>query len=324
MKKTQCVNTSKFAIGNTPLIELKSFSNNSKSRIFAKLEMYNPTGSIKDRIVDYILSKAVNEKLINQKTIVVEASSGNTGIAVARYCARGGYKSIITTPEKTSDEKINMMRAYGSEVIICPSVGSDHKDNYVNQAKAIISKTKNVYTLNQYENPDNLYCHYLYTAPEIWNQLHGNIDYLVACGSTGGTISGISKYLKTKNPKTKSILADPNGSAIYDFFKFKQINTNNIHPYKVEGAGKDRICNCMDLSIIDDVIQFSDKDALLQIKKLAKEEGILAGGSSGGALHVARKIGRNAKSNINIVVILPDSGERYLSTLWRFSEEPLF
>lgn len=280
--------------------------------MLAKCEMNNPTLSIKDRMVLYMLNKAEKNNEIKKGATLIEASSGNTGCALAMIGAAKGYSVIITTTTKTSAEKIAMMKSYGAIIHICDAtLDEDNPDHYISLAKKLSSTLPNAYFLNQYNNIANREAHYHTTGPEIWHQTQGKIDYFVASGSSGGTISGVGRYLKEKNPAIKIILADPIGSCYYSYFKTGKINSTEIKSYKVEGAGKNKLCACMDFSVIDDVIQFSDKEAFETVKQLKASDNIFAGGSAGGALFVAGQLTDDEKNPANIVVILPDSGLKY-------------
>ncbi|EKD55366.1 MAG: hypothetical protein ACD_60C00013G0008 [uncultured bacterium] len=299
-------------VGNTPLIELKSFSTR-QVRLFAKLEMFNPTYSIKDRIVLHILTQAKQKKLLHPGATIIEATSGNTGAALAMMSALMGHKVILTTPEKTSRAKVNAMQAYGADVRISPaSAKKGEPEHYISVAKELHSSTPDSFMLNQYENPANIEAHYLTTGPEILNQMKEKIDYLVACGSSGGTITGVGRFLKEYLPEIKVVMPDPVGSVYYSYFKTGKIDKNVIQPYAVQGVGKDFICGCMDFSVLDDIVQFKDQDAFDSVKKLALQEGIFAGGSSGAALYAADLLIKKIKRSANIVVIFPDSGLKYL------------
>ena len=248
---------------------------------------------------------------------IIEATSGNTGAALAMIASMKVYSVILTTPGKTSPEKIAVMRSYGADVRVCPAAAKEgDPENYITLAKAIHQQTPNSFMLNQYNNPANIAAHYASTGPEIWEQMEGKVDYLIACGSSGGTITGVGRYLKERNPALKVIMPDPIGSIYYSYFKTKKMNPDHIKPYKTEGVGKDFICDCMDFSILDDVIQFTDEDAFSSVKKLALEEGILAGGSSGAALFAANQLASQLTEPAHIVVIFPDSGLKYVSTIF--------
>lgn len=297
-------------IGNTPVVKLNKIPDKG-SNIFAKLEFFNPGGSIKDRMALFIINEAEKKGLI--KDFIVENSSGNTGAAIAMIAAVKGYKTIITIPDKMSTEKINLMKAFGAEVVVTPTdVPYDSSESYYSVARKIATE-KGAFYPDQYNNPDNIKCHYLTTGPEIWEQMDGKIDFLVAGIGTGGTISGIGKYLKEKNDKIKIIGVDPEGSIFYNYFKEGKIITP--HVYKVEGIGEDYLVKAVDFSVIDDIIQVNDRESFLMARRLAKEEGIFAGGSSGAAMVAALKIAEGNPGK-NIVVIFPDNGYRYLSKIF--------
>lgn len=303
-------------IGNTPLLHLTRFNTTLHANLYAKCEMFNPTLSIKDRIVLFMIRHYEKIGKLHSNTMIYEASSGNTGSSLAMIGTLLGYSVTITVPSKTSQEKINTMRAYGAEVIVCSDVSTDSSEHYTNKARILSENHPDSLYFNQYQSDENVNAHYQSTAVEIWEQMNGKIDYLIAPASSGGTITGVGKFLKEKNPSIQIILPDPVGSIFYDYF-----NQNQLQPkkYQIEGAGKDKVCDIHDFSIIDDVIQFTDEEAFNAIKKLALTEGLLSGGSSGGALVVAEKLAYNfsVSANVkpNIIVILPDSGFKYLSKL---------
>ena len=312
------------AIQETPLIRLKSFSLEPSVNVYAKCEMFNPSLSIKDRIVLSMIKTLEASGELKPGGTIVEASSGNTGCAVAMLAACFDYQAIITVPEKTSMEKISMMRAFGAKVI--PSPADAHKSSplhYMNHARTLQKEIPNSVLLDQYENPVNPDTHYKQTAHEIWEALNGDIDCVIACSSSGGTVSGIGKYFKEKNPKIEIVMPDPVGSIYYHYFKNKVEDPSLYQPFELEGIGKDAICGTIDFSVIDNVIQVTDQEAFSKAKFLAKKEGILSGGSSGAALHVAemyaKKYSRENKK-ANIVVVLPDSGFKYLSTFYSSDE----
>ncbi len=302
-------------IGNTPLIRLNNLSKDFNSKIYAKLEFMNPGGSIKDRMAYHMIEDAEKNGLLKPGGTIVENTSGNTGVGLAMVAAVKGYKAIFTIPDKMSQEKINLLKAYGAKVIVTPTdVPYNDPRSYYETAKRIAKETPNSFYINQYDNPKNPEAHYKTTGPEIWQQMRGKIDFLVAGIGTGGTLSGVAKYLKEKNPKIKVIATDPIGSVFYNYFKHKKMI--KPHVYKVEGIGEDYLVKAMDFSVVDDIIQVNDKNSFLTARRLAREEGIFAGGSSGAAIWASLELARNIKDKKNIVTILPDSGSRYLSKFY--------
>ncbi|KPJ96555.1 MAG: cystathionine beta-synthase [Gammaproteobacteria bacterium SG8_11] len=302
-------------IGHTPMVELKKIQRLTKATILAKLEFLNPGGSVKDRMALYMIEDAEKRGLLKPGGTIVENSSGNTGTALAMIAAVKGYKCIITMPDKMSDEKKNLMKAFGADVIVTPTdVPADSPESYYSVARRIAKETPNSYYPDQYNNPKNIDAHFETTAPEIWEQTKGNIDILICGIGTGGTLSGVGQFLKKQNPEIKVIAADPIGSVFYDYFKTGKLPAP--HVYKVEGIGEDYLVKAVDFSIIDDMIQVNDKDSFLMTRRLTREEGIFAGGSSGSAVWAAFQVAKELHQPKNIVVILPDSGTRYLSKIF--------
>lgn len=301
------------SIGHTPLVRLQNLSPKEYVTILAKCEFMNPSGSIKDRIAAYIIEDAEKNGLLKPGGTIVENTSGNTGAAVAMIAAMKGYKVILTMPDKVSKEKQDALRAYGAKIVVTPtSAAPDSPEHYVNTAIRIAAETPNSFRVNQYDNKKNPEAHYKSTAPEIWDQSNGKVDIFVAAASTGGTISGVGRYLKERNPKIKIVMPDPVGSIYYEFFKTKKIPHGSC-TYQVEGVGEDHMTLAMDFSVVDDVMQFTDKDAFTTARCLAKEEGILAGGSSGANVWAAIKIAETLTEPTTIVTMLPDTGIKYLS-----------
>ncbi len=302
-------------VGNTPLVKLNKITKDVNATILAKLEFMNPGGSVKDRMAVYMVEKAVKNGLLKPGGTIVEATSGNTGIGLAMYAAVKGFKAIFTIPDKMSQEKINLLKAFGAEVIVCPTaVPPDSPESYYEVAKKIHRETPNSYFVNQYHNEDNVEAHYMTTGPEIWEQTGGKIDYFVAGAGTGGTISGAGKFLKEKNPDIKIIAVDPVGSVYHDWFKYKRLIEPKV--YMVEGIGEDMLCETMHFEVIDDIIQVNDEEAFFMTRRLAREEGILAGGSSGAAVYAALKISKDLPKDKVVVVILPDTGRNYISKIF--------
>lgn len=303
-------------IGNTPLVKLQNMVANPHATILAKLEYFSPSGSVKDRIVWHIIADAEKRGLLKPGGTLIENTSGNTGAAVAMIAALRGYKAILTMPDKVSKEKQNALKAYGAEIIVTPTAAPpDSPEHYVALAKRLAKETPGSFRIDQYDNPKNPEAHYLTTGKEIWEQCQGRVDYFVASGSTGGTVSGVAKYLKEKNPKVKVIMPDPVGSIYYDYFKTGKIHGGSC-TYQIEGIGEDHIAKAIDFSLIDDVIQITDEEAFRVTRELAKREGILAGGSSGANVWGALEIAKTLTKPAVIVTIIPDGGIKYLSKIF--------
>lgn len=301
------------SIGNTPIVRIKKTFNTNENNIFAKLEFMNPSGSIKDRMAKYIVDKGLQNGEIDNKTLIIENSSGNTGSSLAMLAAIHDLDCIITIPDKMSNEKINKIKAYGGDVLITPTnVPAECENSYYSVAKRLAEENKNSFYPDQYNNSLNSEAHYLFTAPELWEQMDGKIDVLICGIGTGGTISGIGKFLKEKDSNIKVIAVDPIGSIFYDYFYTSKI----VEPksYKVEGIGEDYLVGCIDFSVIDEIVQINDQDSFSCARELARTEGILCGGSSGATISGLKKIINNFHSK-NILLIFPDSGSSYLSKL---------
>jgi cystathionine beta-synthase/cysteine synthase A len=304
-------------IGNTPLVKLQKINPYTNIEIWVKLEFTNPSGSIKDRIVHHIINDAEKNGLLRPGGTIVENTSGNTGAAAAMIGAIRDYKVILTMPDKVSIEKQNALRAFGAEIVVCPTAAlPDDPMHYVNVAKRIANETPNSFRINQYDNPLNPEAHYLTTGPEIWEQTGGRVTHFVAAGSTGGTISGISKYLKEKNPNLFTFMADPFGSIFYKYFKTGEIDPNEIGSYNVEGVGEDHLTKAMDFSLVNDMIQFNDQNCFDSARLLAKEEGIFGGGTAGANVWAALQLASRLAEPAVIVTVCPDNGAKYLSKMY--------
>ncbi len=303
------------SIGRTPLIRLNRVTEGIEATVLAKVELFNPGGSVKDRIAVQIIEAAEREGLLRPGGTIVEATSGNTGAGLAVAAALKGYKAVFTMPDKMSQEKIRLLKAFGADVIVCPTaVPPDSPESYYEVAKKIARETDGALLANQYFNPENPKAHYLTTGPEIWEQTGGRIDYFVAGIGTGGTISGVGKFLKEKNPDVKIIGADPQGSILRDYFYTKQVTT--AQPYKVEGIGEDILPGTLDFSVIDEIYTIGDKESFNLARRLAREEGMLVGGSSGTAASAALQVARSLTKDKIVVVLFPDAGDRYLSKFY--------
>jgi cystathionine beta-synthase len=302
------------AIGNTPLVRLSKLTGPKDATVLVKPEFMNPGGSVKDRMALYILDKAEREGKLRPGSVVVENTSGNTGVGLAMAAALKGYRCIFTIPDKMSSEKINTLKAFGADVYVCPTnVPADHPDSYYETAKRLVREL-GAFFPNQYHNPDNIEAHYHTTGPEILEQTGGHIDYFVAGLGTGGTMSGAGKLLKEKIPTIKNVGVDPVGSVFHSLFHKGTLS--KPHVYKVEGIGEDMACGALDLSVLDDVRQVSDKQSFVAARRLAREEGIFGGGSAGAAAHVALEVAREAGEGKIVVAVLPDGGRAYISKFY--------
>jgi cystathionine beta-synthase len=303
-------------IGWTPLIRLQRVGAGLRTPVYGKAEYANPGGSVKDRIGLKIIEDAERRGELKPGGVIVEGTSGNTGVGLALAAALKGYRCVFTMPDKMSQEKVRLLKAYGAEVVITPTaVPPDHPDNYVNKAKQIVKETPGAILANQFYNQVNPEAHYETTGPEIWTQTEGRVTHFVAGAGTGGTVSGTGKFLKEKNPAIRIIGGDPQGSLYTGYSRTKAMGEGN--PYKVEGIGGDKIPGTIWFDVIDEFRQVSDRDAFAMARRLAREEGILVGGSAGLnvalALDIAREVDDPAAC---VVTILCDTGERYLSKVF--------
>jgi cystathionine beta-synthase len=299
-------------IGNTPLIRLNKINKGLKPQIFAKLESANPGGSVKDRIGFSMIEDAERKGTLKPSSTIIEATSGNTGIGLAITAAVKGYRCIFVVTSKVSAEKINYLKALGSEVIVVSNlVDPDDPEYYVNVAKRLHKEIPNSFFAYQYSNPSNPEIHYRTTGPEIWRQTDGKITHFVSSIGTGGTISGTGRFLKEKNPNIQVIGADPLGSIFKHYKETGEIIKGT--PYLVEGIGQDCLPENVHFQYIDKIFNISDKDSFAAARKLTKEEGIFCGGSTGTIVHVALETAKHCSKDDVIVFIVCDTGERYLS-----------
>lgn len=294
-------------IGNTPLVELSNLESkyNLKAKIIAKVEYFNPGGSVKDRIAKAMIEKAEKEGLINKDTVLVEPTSGNTGIGLSMVAASKGLKIILTMPETMSIERRNLLKAYGAELVL--TEGSKGMKGAIAKAEELAKEIPNSFIPSQFTNMANPNIHYLTTGPEIFKDLDGNIDYLVAGVGTGGTLSGTGKYLKENKPSVKVVAVEPETSPV--------LSKGTPGPHKIQGIGAGFVPQTLDTSIYDEIITIGNEEAMEMGKESARTEGLLVGISSGAAIKAAIKLAqREENAGKTIVVILPDTGERYLST----------
>jgi cystathionine beta-synthase len=305
-------------IGWTPLIRLHRVTRGIRTPVYGKAEFFNPGGSVKDRIGLPIIERAEREGKLKPGGTIVEGTSGNTGVGLAIAAALRGYKCIFTLPDKMSQEKVRLLKAFGAEVIVTPTaVAPDHPDNYVMMAKRIAEETPNAILANQFYNQANPDAHYATTGPELWEQTEGKITHFVASAGTGGTITGVGRYLKERNPDIKIIAGDPTGSILAEYWRSGGEHKIEGSPYKVEGIGQDKVPGTLDMSVIDEYHTVSDRDAFAMSRRLTREEGLFVGGSSGLIAKVALDLARRLDDpDALVVTFLCDTGERYLSKLY--------
>lgn len=301
-------------VGRTPLIRLQKIVQ-SEGLVCVKHEAFNPGGSIKDRIALNMVNEAEKRGELVPGGTIIECTSGNTGLGLAMTAAVRGYKAVLTMPDKVAPEKAALLRAFGADVKIAPTaVEPEDPASYYSVAKRLSQEIKNSYYPNQYQNQDNPETHYMTTGPEIWDDTDGKITHFVAGVGTGGTITGVARYLKEKNPNVKVIGADPVGSLYYEYFRTGKLG--EAHTYKVEGVGEDMIPGTVDFDYIDDVIQVGDRECFSVARRLTRLEGIFSGSSAGLAMQVGIQVARTLGPDDLLVVLIPDTGERYLSKVY--------
>ena len=295
-------------VGNTPMVRLGRIGRDLECDLVAKVEMFNPGGSVKDRPAVAMIDAAERDGLLNPGGTIVEPTSGNTGVGLAIVAAQRGYQCIFVMSDKMSSEKVSLLRAYGAEVVVCPTaVPPDHPDSYYSVADRLTRETPNAFRPDQYSNPNNPAEHERSTGPEIWDQTAGRITHFVAGVGTGGTITGIARYLKRMNPEVQIIGADPEGS-VY--------SGGTGRPYLVEGVGEDFWPTTFDPTVVDRTVMVSDADSFAAARRVTREEGLLIGGSCGTAVHAALTVGAELGPEALVVVLLPDSGRGYLSKIY--------
>jgi cystathionine beta-synthase len=300
-------------IGHTPIVRLRGSVPQGRHSFFAKLEYLNPGGSVKDRLALALVEEAEKRGELKPGGTLVEATSGNTGAGLAMIAAIKGYKAIFTMPEKVSEEKRAFLRAYGAQVIVTPNgVEPDDPRSHYSVARAVARETPNAYYTNQYHNPDNFNQHYRTTGPEIWSQMGGDLDVFVGGIGTGGTLSGVGKFLKEQRSDVRVVCNDPYGSILYDLFYHQEVR-DPVASYLVEGIGEDMKPDCARFEYIDAFIKVSDKEAFAKTRELVVGDGLLVGPSSGHALVGAIKFSETLKQPSRILVMMPDGGRAYIS-----------
>lgn len=319
MNKIQYHDTILDLVGNTPLVSLQKISSPMLGQFFAKLEAFNPGHSAKDRTALYIINDAEERGLLTPGGVIVETTSGNTGYSIAMIAAIRGYRCILAVTDKSSPDKIDMLRALGAEVHVCPaSVPADDPRSYYEVAKRIHRETPNSIYINQYFNPLNTEAHYQWTGREIWEQTAGEITHLVACSGTGGTLSGIARYLKEKKPSVKIIGVDADGSLIKKYFDTGEVDKGELHPYYIEGLGKNLIPGALDTSVIDEFVKVNDTESALMARKISRTTGIFCGYTCGAAWVATQKYNQEhpfSKESV-VVVVFPDHGSRYMNKIY--------
>ena len=304
-------------IGKTPLVRLNSITKNLDALVLAKIESFNPGNSVKDRMALKMIEDAEADGRLKPGGTIVEGTSGNTGMGLALAAIVKGYKLICVSTDKQSKEKFDVLRGVGAEVIVCPTdVPPEDERSYYSVSKRIGSETPNAWYVNQYDNPSNSQAHYEQTGPEIWSQTEGKISHFVVGVGTGGTISGVGKYLKEKNPAIKIWGIDTYGSVFKKYHETGVFDEKEIYPYITEGIGEDILPENVDFSIIDKFEKVTDKDAAIYTRKLAREEGIFAGNSCGAAVKGLLQLKDNFKKEDVVVVLLHDSGSRYIGKIY--------
>jgi cystathionine beta-synthase len=306
-------------IGKTPLIKLNNITKGMKGNYFAKVEAFNPGHSAKDRIALYIIEKAEREGILSPGDTIIETTSGNTGFSIAMVSILKGYKCILAVSSKSSKDKIDMLKSMGAQVYVCPAnVAADDPRSYYEVAKRLQTEIAGSVYINQYFNTLNIDAHYHTTGPEIWEQTGGQITHLVACSGTGGTISGISRYLKEHNSEIQVVGIDAYGSVLQKFHETGEFDKNEIYPYRIEGLGKNLVPDATDFDSIDRFIKVTDEDSALMAREIAKTEGLFVGYTSGAAMQGLKQLEEEGifDANSNIIVVFPDHGSRYMSKIY--------
>jgi len=306
-------------IGKTPLIRLNKMTEGFEGDFFAKVEAFNPGHSSKDRIALHIIEEAERQGILTPGDTIIETTSGNTGFSIAMVSIIKGYECILAVSSKSSADKIDMLKSMGAQVYVCPAnVSADDPRSYYQVAKRLHNEIKGSIYINQYFNQLNIDAHYNTTGPEIWNQTDGEITHLVACSGTGGTISGISKYLKEQNPNVKVIGVDAYGSVLKKYHETREFDDKEIYPYRIEGLGKNLIPTATDFDLIDKFVKVTDEESAHTAREISRNEGLFVGYTSGAAMQALKQLNEaeEFKKGDKIVVIFPDHGSRYMSKVY--------
>lgn len=306
-------------IGSTPLIKLNRMVADFDGDFYAKVEAFNPGHSSKDRIALHIIEEAERQGILTPGDTIIETTSGNTGFSIAMVSIIKGYECILAVSSKSSADKIDMLKSMGAKVYVCPAhVNADDPRSYYQVAKRLHEENKGSIYINQYFNQLNIDAHYNTTGPEIWNQTNGEITHLVACSGTGGTISGISKYLKDQNPNVKVIGVDAYGSVLKKYHETREFDDKEIYPYRIEGLGKNLIPSATDFDLIDEFIKVTDEESAHTAREISNTEGLFVGYTSGAAMQAIKQLVAEGefKSTDKIVVVFPDHGSRYMSKVY--------
>lgn len=319
IKKIKAFDSVLDLIGNTPLIKLNRVTADLFGNFYAKVESFNPGHSSKDRIALYIIEEAEKKGILSPGDTIIETTSGNTGFSLAMVSIIKGYNCILAVSSKSSLDKIDMLRSLGAKVYVCPAnVSADDERSYYSVAKRLHDENKGSVYINQYFNQLNIDAHYKTTGPEIWEQTNGLITHLVACSGTGGTISGIAKYLKEQNPKIRILGVDAFGSVLKKYHETREFDNNEIYPYRIEGLGKNLIPSATDFDIIDHFMKVTDEESAHATRELAKKEGLFVGYTSGAVLQAIRQYSSEGEfdENSNVIAVFPDHGSRYMSKVF--------
>tara|TARA_R110002050_G_scaffold16019_2_gene49019 strand:+ start:117482 stop:118522 length:1041 start_codon:yes stop_codon:yes gene_type:complete len=306
-------------IGNTPLVKLNRIADPLTGNFYAKVEAFNPGHSSKDRVANFIIEEAERKGLLKPGSTIIETTSGNTGFSIAMVSIIKGYECILAVSSKSSIDKIDMLRSMGAKVYVCPAhVAANDPRSYYEVAKRLHSETKDSIYINQYFNKLNTEAHYKTTGPEIWKQTNGHITHLIACSGTGGTISGTAAYLKEQNPNVKVIGVDAYGSVLKKYHETRELDANEIYPYRIEGLGKNLIPTATNFDVIDKFIKVTDEESAHTAREISRTEGMFVGYTSGAVMQAVKQLNAEGEftKDSNVVVIFPDHGSRYMSKVY--------